>query len=312
MFKGDRNLVVGLFMTVAIAVLVTFIIWLTGRTGQEELARYTLLFDRDVSGLSLGGAVNYMGVNIGSVTSMTLEQDNGTRVRVDIEVLADTPVDSGTWASIAMQGITGVAVINLASDPGGDHAPVRPPAGRKYPVIPVRDVGFAAIVSNMGSIMGKMDQVLEDIQQILGDENQASIAGTLKNLESVTSSLAEDREAIASLPDKLDQTLTSIQATVEQLNAMANEARPDIGEALGQLKSASTNLADLTGRIDQLVAGNEQAIDQFLAEGLTQAPALMEDARNALRELDKLLRDLQDDPSQLLFKTDSNALEVDR
>lgn len=312
MFKGDRNLVVGLFMTVAIAVLVSFIIWLTGRTGQEELARYTLLFDRDVSGLSLGGAVNYMGVNIGSVTSMTLEQENGTRVRVDIEILADTPVDSGTWASIAMQGITGVAVVNLASDPGNEHEPIRPPAGRKYPVIPVRDVGFAAIMSNMGSIMAKMDQVLDEIHAILGDDNQASIASTLKNLESVTSALAEDREAIASLPDKLDRTLTGIQGTVEQLNALAVEARPDIGEALDQLRAASVNLAELTGRIDRLVAGNEQAIDRFLQEGLSQAPQLMQDARDALRELDKLLRDLQDDPSQVIFKTDSSALEVDR
>ena len=55
MFKGDRNFTVGLFVTLAIAVFVAFVIWLTGRSGAEELSRYSLKFERDVSGLAVGG-----------------------------------------------------------------------------------------------------------------------------------------------------------------------------------------------------------------------------------------------------------------
>jgi phospholipid/cholesterol/gamma-HCH transport system substrate-binding protein len=289
MFKGDRNFAVGLFMTVAIGVFVFFVIWLTGRTGQEEMSRYTLMFDRDVSGLSLGGAVNYMGVNIGSVTAMSLEQGDGTQVRVDIEILATTPVDSGTWASIAMQGITGVAVVNLASDPGTGHQPLKAPPGRKYPVIPVRDVGFAAIMSSMGSIMAKLD-----------------------NLDTISSALADDREALAGLPAKLDLTLGEIRQTVVQVKGLATESRPELRAALENLGQASVNLAELTGRMNTLLSDNEAELNRFVAEGLAEAPALMEDARQMMRELEKLLRELQDDPSQLLYKADSNALEVER
>ena len=73
MFKGDRNFAVGLFVSVAIAVFVLFVIWLTGRSGAEEMTRYTLMFDRDVSGLAVGGPVKYMGMNIGSVVHMDLD-----------------------------------------------------------------------------------------------------------------------------------------------------------------------------------------------------------------------------------------------
>ena len=121
MFKGDRNFAVGLFVTIAIAAFIFFVVWLTGRTGNEEMTKYTLLFDNDITGLYVGSSVKYMGMNIGTVSEMKLEQNNGIRIRVVINILESTPVDHGTYASLALQGITGVAVVNLASDPG-DHA----------------------------------------------------------------------------------------------------------------------------------------------------------------------------------------------
>ena len=85
MFKGDRNFAVGLFVSIAIAAFIFFVIWLTGRTGNEEMKRYSLLFSKDISGLSVGGPVKYMGMNIGTVIEMELESNHGIRIRVDIE-----------------------------------------------------------------------------------------------------------------------------------------------------------------------------------------------------------------------------------
>ena len=64
-----------------------------------------------------------------------------TRPRLD--VLESTPVDRGTFASLALQGITGVAVVNLETEPGV-HGTLETPADADYPVIPVKIVGFSA------------------------------------------------------------------------------------------------------------------------------------------------------------------------
>ena len=40
------------------------------------------------------------------------------RVRVDVEVAKSVPINTGSYASLAFQGITGVAVIKLNADPG--------------------------------------------------------------------------------------------------------------------------------------------------------------------------------------------------
>jgi phospholipid/cholesterol/gamma-HCH transport system substrate-binding protein len=310
MFKGDRNFAVGLFVSVAIAVFVLFVIWLTGRSGQEEMTRYTLMFDRDVSGLANGGPVKYMGMNIGSVIHMDLETSQGVRVQVDIEILATTPVDSGTYASLALQGITGVAVVNLASAPGA-HPPLPEPERGEYPRIPVREVGFAALLSSAPAIMSKLDQLLTRAGEMLGDDNRAAVGNALHNVETLSAALAGSSDRLAALPQELSATLADIQATVDRLQGMIAQLQPDLSATAANVNRSSENLAALTGRFDELLRRHEDDMSRFLAEGLGEAPALLQETRQALRELEKLMAELQDDPSQLIHRPPSEALEID-
>jgi phospholipid/cholesterol/gamma-HCH transport system substrate-binding protein len=310
MFKGDRNFTVGLFVSVAIAALVIFVIWLTGRSGAEEMTRYTLMFHRDVSGLAVGGPVKYMGMNIGSVMHMGLDEQQGVRIQVDIEVLATTPVDQGTYASLAFQGITGVAVVNLAREPG-DHAPLEPPPHGHYPEIPVRDVGFAALLSSAPEIMSKLDSLLTQAGELLGEQNRNTISSALLNVESLTAALADNRDTLGALPWELTNTLAEIQAAVRQLKDVITQVQPDLTATVGNLNRGSENLANLTGRFDQLLREHEKDMGEFIQDGLGEAPALLREARHALRDLEKLVAELQDDPSQLIHRPPSAALEID-
>jgi phospholipid/cholesterol/gamma-HCH transport system substrate-binding protein len=310
MFKGDRNFTVGLFVSIAIAVFIGFVIWLTGRSAAEEMTRYSLLFERDVSGLAVGGPVKYMGMNIGSVVQMNLERNDTVNVRVDIEVLESTPVDSGTYASLALQGITGVAVVNLATDPG-DHAPIETLPGRKYPIIPVRVLGFSAVMSSMPEIMNKMDELLTRAGKMLGEENRIAINGALTDVNALTSALAENRESIAAIPDDLRATMADIQSTADQLQSLIAQARPGIEDTIANIRQSSQNLASLTDRIDRLLEDHRQDMSRFMAEGLGEAPALMTETRMALRDLEKMLAELKHDPSQLIYRPSANGIEIE-
>jgi phospholipid/cholesterol/gamma-HCH transport system substrate-binding protein len=310
MFKGDRNFSVGLFVTAAIAAFVLFVVWLTGRSGAEEMTRYSLKFDRDVSGLAVGGPVKYMGMNIGSVIHMELEQDNGVRVRVDIEILADTPVNRGTFASLALQGITGVAVVNLASETGA-HEPLPPGPHGQYPEIPVRDVGFAALLSSAPEIMAKLDSLLTQAGELLGEDNRDRVSGALQNVEQLTASLAGSSATLAALPQDLSATLADIQAIVGDLRGMLTQAQPDLTATLANINRSSESLASLTARFDEMLGQNEADLERFMQDGLGEAPALLRESRAALRDLEKLVAELQQDPSQLIHRTPSEALEMD-
>jgi len=310
MFKGNKNFIVGLFVSVSIAAFVAFVLWLTGRSGTEEISRYSMMFHRDVSGLSVGGPVNYMGVNVGSVISMQLIRQQDMKVRVDVDILESTPVDGGTFASLAFQGITGVAVVNLSSDPG-HHESLQSGPGDDYPVIPVRDVGFAALMSSAPRIMQRLDDLLVQANKLLGEENQAAISGTLNDLQTLASSLAQSQETIASLPQDLSKTLTGIQATIEQLQGFIRNAEPGLSSTIDNINRSSENLASLTAGLDSWWSENENSMQSFIDDGLDEVPALINAAHKTMRELEKLLQELQDDPSQFIHRPRENSLEVD-
>ena len=310
MFKGDRNFAVGLFVSLAIVFLVAFVIWLTGRTGAEELTRYSLMFHKDVSGLTVGGPVKFMGMNIGSVVTMSLERNEGIKVRVDIDVLESTHVDSGTYASLALQGITGVAVVNLATEPG-EHPPLETLAGNDYPVIPVRIVGFSALMASAPEIMGKLNNLLTQAGEILGEENQGAIAGTLENIENLTDSLAQERQTIAAIPGNLNQTISDMQAAIRQLQDMLSQMQPGIHSMIENASQTAENLASLTNRLDTILRDHEDDVGQFLEEGLAEVPALMKEAREALRDLEKLVQELKHDSSQLIYRQADNSVEIE-
>jgi len=310
MFKGDRNFTVGLFVTLAIAAFVAFVIWLTGRSGTEEMTRYSLKFERDVSGLAVGGPVKYMGMNIGSVVHMDLDTDDGVRVRVDIDVLTSTPVDQGTYASLALQGITGVAVVNLASEPG-THEPLPKPPHGHHPEIPVRDVGFVAVLSSAPEIMAKLDHLLTQAGELLGETNRGTVSSALQNVDDLTRSLAANREALSALPDDLSATLADIRATVDELRGIIREAQPNVAATLANINRSSENLANLTARFDDMLQENGADMERFVQDGLGEAPALLHESRTALREMQKLLTELRNDPSQLIHRPPTDALEMD-
>lgn len=310
MFKGNNNFAVGLFVSIAIAVFVGFVLWLTGHSGAREMSRYSMMFERDVSGLAIGGPVKFMGVNIGSVTAMEIMRDGDIQIRVDIEILENTPVDDGTFASLAFQGITGVAVVNLDSD-SGQHEPLKLTPGLAYPLIPVRDVGIAAMMSSAPQIMDRLDKLLSRANQMLGEDNRSSITASLVNIESLTGSLAQSSETIATLPADINRTLTDFQAVARQLSTLVGQAQPGINSTLDNLDKASKNLADLTAKLDSWMQQNEGDLQRFVEDGLGEAPALISGARETLRELEKLVAKLKDDPSQLVYRPRGEALEIE-
>jgi phospholipid/cholesterol/gamma-HCH transport system substrate-binding protein len=309
MFKGNVNLAVGVFLSTALAGIAAFSMWLAGTKGNQEMATYSLLFERDVSGLSLGGPVYYLGVNVGNVSDMALIPGPHVRVRVDIDVLADTPIDSGSYASLNAQGITGVTVINLAGE-AGEHRPLQETKGYEHPLIPVRQTGLSALLSSAPETVAKLNQVLDQINALLGPDNRQAVTQMLAHMEALTSSVADQREDLAALPGEMKALMAETRAMVAQVSSTLESVQPDLATAVANVNSATGNLSTLTRRIDDWLARNEPEFEHFIDNGLGQAPELIYDMRSTLRELQKLLHQLQEDPSQLIHRSPDDALEV--
>ena len=308
---NNKNFAVGLFVALALAAFVIATLWLTGKQGSEPTVNYSMYFESDVGGLMLGGPVFYLGVEVGTVTAMVIIPGNPMRVRVDAKVLKSAPINAGTYASLAFQGITGVAVIKLNAEPGL-HDPLQKDKDSKYPVIAVRDTGFSALLAKAPNIVDKLDSVLVQINQILGEENREFVSTMLGDLSKVTAALASQEEAISDIPVLLNEAIEELHSTLVQIKTQAGNLEPGLSSTIKNLDKATASLATMTERLETWTAANDTDMNAFMEDGLGQVPALVADARATLREIEKLVKDLRKDPSKLVYKPNKDAVDVER
>lgn len=312
----NKNFAVGLFVAIALAAFVFVTLWLTGKQGTEPTIHYSMYFETDVSGLMIGGPVFYLGVEVGSVTAMTIIPGDPMRIRVDAEVLESAPIDSGTYASLALQGITGIAVIRLSADPGVhkvlEYQPLEGGKVQGNLVIAVRDTGFSALLSKAPAIIERLDQALVQINQILGEENRASIAQMLTDLATVSSTLASRQDAIGEIPVTLNNAMSELRASLVTIKTMAGDFEPELLSAMANINRLTDDLAKIASRVDAWTASNDSDMNAFMEDGLGQVPALISDARSTLREVEKLVRELREDPSALIYKPRQGAVDVEQ
>ncbi len=311
MYERTNYLAVGIFIVIGTLALVAVGLWVSGLGQGVPMSRYVIIFDRDVNGLSEGSPVRYMGVDVGTVTVIRLFHAEDTAIEVRIEIAASTPVDRGTYATLAYQGITGVAFINLAAEPG-ERGEIAKTAGHDYPVIPARDVGIAALLNSGPEIAAQVNSTLEDISVLLSEENIAAATRTLENVEQFTGALAGERRALAALPGRMNESLDQLQKALELLVAVTGEAGPELLAATQNLRQTSERLASVSARVDEWLAANEAAVNSFLDEGIGETAAMVSDAREAMRELEKLATELRENPSRVVYKPNLEPVTVAR
>ena len=301
MYERTDYLAVGVFIVLGALALVVVGLWVGGVGQTVPMSRYTIIFERDVNGLSEGSPVRYMGVEVGQVTLIQLFPAENAAIEVGIEIAASTPVDSGTYASLGYQGITGVAFINLAAEPGVQGELVAT-ARHDYPVIPTRDVGIAALLNSGPQLLTQVNSVLEDFDMLLSEKNLSAATRTLENVEQFSGALAEQRAALAVLPVRMNESLDQLQNTLEIVAATSEEAGPELLVAIQNIRQTTDKLVNVSERVERWLATNDAAISNFLAGGIGEAGALVSDTRDAMRELEKLSAELRNNPSQIIYK----------
>jgi phospholipid/cholesterol/gamma-HCH transport system substrate-binding protein len=292
-----NHLWVGAVTLGLLAALAIFIVWLA-RLDQRQQNEYDIFYQQSVQGLANGSQVSFAGVPVGQVTQISLSREDPQFVRVRISVKDDVPILVGTQATI-QASFTGVSTIML--DGARKNAPritcetTACPEGR--PVIPAGRGGFGEIVANAPLLLERLSTLTEQLNQVLGPENQQELASILRNTNVVTAELAV---AAPELTQNLRDFRTTMQEFNEALNAVErltltaddvlnNEGRPVVRELADTLKSANVALASLSAILDDTRPAARQ-----LREGtLPAAEATLQDLRATSRALRSITEKLE-------------------
>jgi len=284
-----NHLWVGAVTLVLLAALAAFIIWIA-RLSEGEQDEFDIFYGQSVSGLATGSQVSFAGVPVGQVTEIALAKDDPAFVRVRIRVKDDVPMLVGTQATIEAS-FTGVSTI-LLDGARKDAPPITCettacPEGR--PVIPPGRGGFGAIVANAPLLLERLATLTEQLNTILGPENQEQISDILRNSNRLTKDLADATPALKANLEGFQTTLAEFNQAldaVEQLTLTTDalvrkEGSPLAEELRGTLNAANQALTSLSATLED----TRPAARQLRTSTLPNAEATLQDLRATSRAL---------------------------
>jgi phospholipid/cholesterol/gamma-HCH transport system substrate-binding protein len=158
----------GLFVIGFMAAAAFFFVWL-GTSGHRDDVLYRIYFAESVSGLAVGDAVKYRGVDIGSVRAMAIDSGDPRLVQIDVKLRKDAPIKTDTRASLRMRGITGAVFVELSGgNPNSKSLLAATPEG-EVPVIPWEKSTFNAFFDELPKVIRKFSGLETQTQKVISD-----------------------------------------------------------------------------------------------------------------------------------------------
>ncbi|MEZ5892785.1 MAG: MlaD family protein [Parvularculaceae bacterium] len=287
--------VIGSFVLAAIAGVFLVILNLTQTKREYDV--YDVIFTERVSGLSVGAAVRFNGIQKGEVDTLSIDPKNPSIVVARVKVDKDTPVKTDTKAELEFVGFTGLAIIQFVG--GSPEAPLLKEASEdRVPKLKADLSGFGAFLEGSGDIVAQANR-------LLSDENINGISGIISNLNVITGVVAENKDDLDATLANINAITTDLAQVTAKLDAaaaglqsfMEDDAPATAKEVDALLKESRALIADLRG----VTAENRASLRVFADQGLAQVAPAVAEARRLMATLDAMLRDIDRDPNAYFF-----------
>lgn len=310
MEREANYLAVGSFVLLVLVMGFLFVYWYSASIDHRFYVRYEIYFDGSVSGLSEGGPVRYLGVDVGRVVRIRIDPRAANRVQVIADIDATTPISDRTLAKLSLQGITGLLFIDLKQDGNAGAAPGALADGLNYPVIRSAPSDFDVLLSNLPALSVHLVDLVERFNQVFSDENVHTFKATLDNARRASERLPATLEDIQGMVADIRRTSQEVQAAAADLRGVEEHSASDLESSIANVQHISDNLAKTSDRLEHFMADNEPGISRFTQQSLPELEQLLRESRQAARDFRDLSRSLKQDPSQLIYEPNYRGVEV--
>jgi phospholipid/cholesterol/gamma-HCH transport system substrate-binding protein len=290
----SNHVLVGAVVLILLAMLALFIVWLA-RLGTGTDREYDIFFRQAVDGINPGSSVAFSGVPSGQVKEIEFWKPDPSLVRVRITVKDEVPILEGTTASIQGVGFTGVSQVQLDGAVKGAPPITCPRENPKascplgVPVIPTKQGGLGALLSSAPKLLERLSTLTERLTQLLGDRNQASIAGILENTKRLTNALADRAPEIAA-------TLAETRIAIQK----AGVASQQIGELASTTNGLLANdIKPTIANLNRTIASAQKSMETLDATIGDARPGLQAFSKKTIPEIVQLVQDLRQMSSAL-------------
>jgi len=274
---------VGLFVIVAIALLIATVFSLTG-----VFASATKTFNAkfpNAAGLEPGTTVRYAGgPKVGRVEKIQIDPANPALMDMTFTVKSDVPVKTDSHVAILSFSPLGDNHLELKA---GSAAAPRASDGAWLPADPY--VGFndltaeinqltpqaKELLANLNERVTQLRVTLDRVNDLLNDKNRDNVSASIAELRGI---LAENRPQIKSTLDNVNQAsakigplLDQIHGTIDQANgtlkkvdSLVGDNKEDIRASVIRLRESLENVSKISAQLQRTLDNNDYNIDELL------------------------------------------------
>jgi phospholipid/cholesterol/gamma-HCH transport system substrate-binding protein len=336
MITRAQRVRLGVFVLVAIALMLGLLVAVLGSTLFADRDSYEIRYDISVSGLEIGAPVKFNGVRVGRVERIWIDPHQVSRTMVAISLQAKTPVKENTRAILNIQGITGLKFIELV---GGTSDATTLPEGS---TIKAGESLVDKLTGQAEQLVIKAEMMINQINELTGPDNQGLVKDALERAGSlmvtVERTVRDNETGVKALVENLNVASERLTATLDEFRLAARDTREAVAgvrrKAEGVLDSTRVAallddgrglMADLRKRASPAELG--QVIESLTTlskrtDALVEKLDLIvsrsrEDLRDSLRYLAQATENLRDfsrlireDPSRLLRSTEKRDRDL--
>ena len=301
--------IVGAFVAVLGIAVLAVVLWLGKSDYRGVYDRYYAYMRESVAGLSINSTVKYRGVEVGRVKDIVLNPENPEEVRLTLDILRTAPIKTDTVAVLETQGLTGLATVNLN---GGsrDASTLEVAPGQEYPVIKTGsslffrlDMAISRLLSeqSLTKLLANANTLSQNATAVVDEDNRAALKQILKDLSGITRTVADHNEQMDKGLASASQAAENVAKITETMNKQMPALVERINKSAAALQTMTEELA-LTGRsVRAAVQESHPDIEQFTRQTLSETGALVTELRALTGTLQRVARQLDQEPSSLVL-----------
>lgn len=280
---------VGVFTIVFLAIFAGLVFWLGKFKFKDDTDKYRVYITESVSGLNIEAPVKYRGIVVGSVADIQIHPQNTEQIEVILKIKKGIPIRVTSTASLKPQGITGLSFVDI--QPGDSKSSVLKMSPRgELPTIVYEQSLFGKFDSTFTVMTDNLQNILQKANAAMSEKNMAELSKTLQNIQVITAKLSTRLDEIGELTKESQGLPSETKEAIRKLSAAlnsANETTKEIGAAVKRgdfdyKKEAAKMSADVTKVTDE-------------------ATKLLDGIRELSKESNALVKDIQKNPSSIVF-----------
>lgn len=284
---------VGVFVIALLGVLLGLGLWLGTDMETKRYVPYQFLTSESASGINPGTLVRYRGVVVGRVKNLHLNNPEQVRILLDIE--EGTPIKVDTRASIATQGVTGAAFIELTG--GTVTAPdLHPGPDGEPPLIPAAPSLLRRLDVAVSRNLDHLDKIALQMQELLNEDNRAAFGILIQNLATLSTTLVDERQKMQAILLNSERLTRAGADTLEQLP----ETLQRVNLALDEIRMTAASLRESARHLGEASRSSAEELRLLRRDLEPGVEGLLRQLEATTTAIHDLARQLKQDPAVLL------------